>query len=79
MVTRRSLIGCGVVGGLTWPWFKPFAATAGAGVTDSEVILGMSAAFSGPSRGLGIELYRGAWAYLNTSIALAESPAAGLG
>ena len=63
MVTRRSLIGCGVVGGLTWPWLEPFAATAGAGVTDSEIILGMSAAFSGPSRGLGIELYRGAWAY----------------
>ena len=63
MVTRRSLIGCGVVGGLTWPWLRSIAATAGGGVTDSEIILGMSAAFSGPSRGLGIELYRGAWAY----------------
>lgn len=28
-----------------------------------EVVLGMSAAFTGPSRGLGIELYRGAMAY----------------
>ncbi len=28
-----------------------------------EIVLGMSAAFSGPSRGLGIELYRGAQAY----------------
>ena len=28
-----------------------------------EFVLGMSAAFSGPSRGLGIELYRGAQAY----------------
>lgn len=30
---------------------------------DGQVTLGMSAAFSGPSRGLGIELYRGASAY----------------
>ena len=28
-----------------------------------EIVLGMSAAFSGPSRGLGIELYRGAQTY----------------
>lgn len=28
-----------------------------------EVVLGMSAAFTGPSRGLGIELYRGSMAY----------------
>ena len=33
------------------------------GSAPSEIILGMSAAFSGPSRGLGIELYRGATAY----------------
>lgn len=33
------------------------------GVTDSTITLGMSAAFTGPSRGLGIELYRGAQAY----------------
>ncbi len=33
------------------------------GVTDTEIVLGVSAAFSGPSRGLGIELYRGASAY----------------
>ena len=32
-------------------------------MTDSEIVLGMSAAFSGPSRGLGIELFRGASAY----------------
>lgn len=30
---------------------------------DSEIVLGVSAAFNGPSRGLGIELYRGASAY----------------
>ena len=33
------------------------------GITDTEILLGTSAAFSGPSRGLGIELYRGAMAY----------------
>ncbi len=33
------------------------------GITTDEIILGTSAAFSGPSRGLGIELYRGAQAY----------------
>lgn len=63
MFTRRSLIGGSIAGGLTWPWLQTSAETAVAGVTDSEIILGMSAAFSGPSRGLGIELYRGAWAY----------------
>lgn len=35
----------------------------GLGVTDSAITLGMSAAFSGPSRGLGVELFRGAMAY----------------
>ncbi len=35
-------------------------APAGAG----EIVLGMSAAFSGPSRALGTELYRGSMAYL---------------
>lgn len=33
------------------------------GISDSEIVLGTSAAFTGPSRGLGIELYRGAMAY----------------
>jgi ABC-type branched-subunit amino acid transport system substrate-binding protein len=28
-----------------------------------DIVLGMSAAFSGPSKGLGIELYRGSMAY----------------
>jgi len=32
---------------------------------DDEIVLGVSAAFSGPSRGLGTELYRGAMAYFN--------------
>ena len=33
------------------------------GVTDSEILIGMSAAFTGASHSLGIELYRGAMAY----------------
>ena len=37
----------------------------GSGVDDNEIVLGVSAAFSGPSRGLGAELYRGATAYFN--------------
>lgn len=31
--------------------------------TAKDIVLGMSAAFTGPSRGLGIELYRGSMAY----------------
>lgn len=47
----------------------PATATARPAATDAvnspgNILLGMSAAFSGPSRGLGIELYRGAMAYL---------------
>ena len=66
MVGRRSLVGFGVAAGLVGPWARAQAAAAGqagAGVTESEIVLGTSAAFSGPSRGLGIELYRGAMAY----------------
>ena len=66
MVTRRALVGGGLAGGVAAPWLRASAAEAaevGAGVTESEFTLGVSAAFSGPSRGLGIELYRGATAY----------------
>ncbi len=38
---------------------------AAEGITNSEVVVGMSAPFKGPSRGLGIELYRGSRAYLD--------------
>ena len=62
-LTRRSLIGFGVAGGLAAPWLGVRAQSIGTGVTDTEFVLGTSAAFSGPSRGLGIELYRGAGAY----------------
>ena len=63
MVTRRALVGGGLAGSVAAPWLRASAGEAGTGVTDSEFMLGMSAAFSGPSRGLGIELYRGATAY----------------
>ncbi len=43
--------------GLGW---RPHGAAASTDATDGEIVLGMSAAFSGPSRGLGIELFRGA-------------------
>ena len=79
MLTRRLLIGYGLAApwmkavaarsGATdapvnaiRPATAQFA-TGDSGVSDSEFLLGMSAAFSGPSRGLGIELHRGASAY----------------
>ena len=63
-MTRRAALRAGLGGCLAAPWFGSagFAQQAN-GVTDTEIVLGMSAAFSGPSRGLGIELYRGASAY----------------
>ena len=65
MTTRRSLIRYGLGAGIAASWPRAQAATANgrSGVTDDEFVLGMSAAFSGPSRGLGIELFRGAGAY----------------
>jgi len=39
------------------------ASQPGEGITDSEIVVGMSAPFSGTSRSLGIELYRGSMAY----------------
>ena len=70
-MTRRSLLRAGLTGCLVAPWWHALRAFAArptelptkSGVTDTEIILGTSAAFSGPSRGLGIELYRGAGAY----------------
>ena len=59
MLNRRTLLAFG----LAAPWLPVRAATAVGGVSREEFILGTSAAFSGPSRGLGIELYRGATAY----------------
>ena len=77
-LTRRSLIRSGVASLLVAPWAQSLGA-AGVPVgasrplrgrtarppQDDEIVLGVSAAFSGPSRGLGTELYRGAMAYFN--------------
>lgn len=65
MITRRALVRYGLAGSLVVPWSRSRAASLSTGVTDSEITLGISAAFSGPSRGLGIELFRGATAYFN--------------
>ena len=56
MITRRSFAGYGLLGAL-WA-----SRARGVPVSRDEILLGTSAAFSGPSRGLGIELYRGALA-----------------
>ena len=61
MSTRRSIIASGLSGLAASRVVG--ASSPRAGVTETEFVLGMSAAFSGPSRGLGIELYRGATAY----------------
>ncbi len=68
-MTRRALIRSGLACCALAPWLRTLRAVGSTvpqtatGVTDTEIILGMSAAFSGPSRGLGIELYRGARTY----------------
>jgi ABC-type branched-subunit amino acid transport system substrate-binding protein len=53
-----ALLWCGLLSGF------PGSAHA-AGGSASDIVLGMSAPFSGSSRGLGIELYRGARAYFD--------------
>ena len=63
-MTRREVLRSGLGGFLALPWLSCLKARAEPiGLTDAEIVLGVSAAFSGPSRGLGIELYRGANAY----------------
>ena len=76
--TRRRFLQSSLAAGLTLPWLQhqfAFAQAKGVaaatnglpgdyqGVSDTHIRLGTSAAFAGPSRGLGIELYRGAQAY----------------
>ncbi len=67
---RRKFLHATLLGGLASPWLgarsalgQTNPAASREGVSDDEILLGTSAAFSGPSRGLGIELYRGAQAY----------------
>ncbi len=66
--TRRNFLQTALLGSLASPWFGRESTSAATqvpyeGVSHDEILLGTSAAFSGPSRGLGIELYRGAQAY----------------
>ncbi len=63
-MTRRTMLRSGLGGCLMAPLSSALAMAAETdGPGEAEIVLGMSAAFSGPSRGLGIELYRGASAY----------------
>ena len=63
-LSRRTALRSGLSGFLAGPRLCSRSARAEtSGVSDTEIVLGVSAAFSGPSRGLGIELYRGAIAY----------------
>lgn len=72
--TRRNLIKASLAGTLLGPYLgnRTFASEQPAttnvqglvnGVSEGQIVLGTSAAFTGPSRSLGIELYRGAMAY----------------
>jgi ABC-type branched-subunit amino acid transport system substrate-binding protein len=54
-LSRQCAAAFGLVLCLLWWGGQPARA--------EEIVLGMSAAFSGPSKGLGIELYRGSMAY----------------
>ena len=77
-MTRRSLIRSGIGALFGVPLAGRLTAEAPAapyvlrsrpprapGVRDDRIVLGVSAAFSGPSRALGTELYRGSMAYFN--------------
>ena len=73
LLTRRSLLRAGLAALAAIPWARPLGANSlsangmrrAAVKRDGEIVLGVSAAFSGPSRGLGTELYRGAMAYFS--------------
>ncbi len=73
MMTRKALVRSGLATILLAPWARVLAsadpswlrAAADGAASSGEIVLGISAAFSGPSRGLGTELYRGASAYFN--------------
>jgi ABC-type branched-subunit amino acid transport system substrate-binding protein len=47
----------------TWLILAGLAGLLTGGARAGEIVVGMSAAFTGPSRGLGVELYRGSMAY----------------
>ncbi|MDE0680742.1 MAG: ABC transporter substrate-binding protein [Gammaproteobacteria bacterium] len=80
MLTRKELIRYVLAAAVLAPWGRALGGTAsrflqadsdpaatgsGGPPYSGEIVLGVSAAFSGPSRGLGTELYRGASAYFS--------------
>ena len=74
LLTRRSLIRSGLSALAAAPLAKPLVAAAAHPRRPGQlarpgqegvIVLGVSAAFSGPSRGLGTELYRGSMAWFN--------------
>ncbi len=67
-VSRRSFVRSVLAGTIVTPFLGSKLlgqASLVEGVSDSQIVLGTSAAFTGPSRGLGIELYRGSMAYFS--------------
>src|ERR1700722_11443578 len=48
-----------------WFMLSGLACLLSTNVRAEDIVLGTSAAFSGPSKGLGIELYRGSMAYFD--------------
>ncbi len=75
-VSRRLLVRSGLAAALLAPWTRladgalpallaPGGRNRSAGPSGDAILLGTSAAFTGPSGGLGIELYRGAMAYFS--------------
>ena len=79
LLTRRSLLRSGFAALAAAPLARPLSAAPRAkppaaslpsirrnvGKQADDIVLGVSAAFSGPSRGLGTELYRGAMAWFS--------------
>ena len=69
MLTRKDLIRYGLASVLLAPLERALGQATESDPEgapfDGEIVLGVSAAFSGPSRGLGTELYRGASAFFS--------------
>jgi branched-chain amino acid transport system substrate-binding protein len=66
MIARRRVLAVLVAAALGVPFVAERAGPAPpASAAAQPIVLAMSAAFSGPSRGLGIEVYRGARAYFD--------------
>lgn len=63
MSSRRSWLS--LLAGIALAVTLPVAAQAETGVTDQTILLGQSAAFSGPAAQLGIQLHAGAKAYFD--------------